>query len=152
MTDEAYCDSLRKKMEQLQASLDHRTLVMGAAMQRAEKAEARVKELETALSNWDALFMWGDDFAGYDEELALHRALHRTGTEPATFREGSPTHRCRVCKKVNRGDEVACFGDYATCSTACADIWLDAVVGQGRRIEALRAEIAQLKQAPTGKT
>lgn len=232
MTDAAYCESLRNQVDDLRASLDHRTLVMGAAIKRAEKAEARVRELETVASKWDALFVWGDDFSGYEEELALHCALHRTkdsndadageplpgiagegsassrtdleseeaqpasasaetsrhhdvcdaclgnsgavpgngnvlvlcdyctckvrnaattytdtSDEPPMFREGSPTYRCAICKRVNRGDEVATFGDYATCSDACSNVWLDACVGQGRMMRALRAEIEQLKKA-----
>lgn len=49
--DRLYVESLRKQLDDARASLDHRTLSMGAAIKRAEQAEQKLARFEAAVSS-----------------------------------------------------------------------------------------------------
>lgn len=70
-----------------------------------------------------------------------------TQEAPPNYPEAAPTHRCCVCKKVNRGDEVAIWGDFATCSNDCSDTYLSICSTQGRALRALQAKVKKLTAA-----
>lgn len=84
-----------------------------------------------------------------DQRLAQSPAKRPMSDAMVTYPEAALTHRCCVCKKLNRGDEVATWGDFATCSNDCGETFLSICSSQGRVLRAMQAELKMLRGRET---